>query len=367
MSIFDVLAGGIKNQDYLGSNPYYSAGANILQSAMPRAETNAQALAFPLLQGLIGGGLVGYGKNQATEAAYQDASNSPLLSALTTERPASAAFGPLTEEAAQQGAIQKALLENSGVKNIYGQAKAPEGFTPETGKQDLLMALVAKQTLAESEAKKQAIKDEIASKYGPDVLKYNKDLEAAKADEQIRVEQAKADEQRKTEGDTANELIPATVPKSLRAAAASELGPRAAREQVLGMADKIYDSADKYKRFSGMVPTAAVTNEFEINKAKLKLAAQKNMGTEPGPLVLKQLETALPDWDDTAEHKRLKREQLKDLLETSSKPTPILDRFAPSSRPKPSPGAAPATIPDIPMGMKLIRNKNTGETKLVPQ
>jgi len=343
-SIFDVLAGGVKNQDYLGSNPYYSAGANILQSAMPRAETNAQALAFPLLQGLIGGGLVGYGKNQATEAAYQDASNSPLLSALTTERPANAAFGPLTQEAQQQGSLQKALLENSGVSNIYGQAKAPEGFTPETGRQDLLMALVAKQTLAESEAKKQAIKDEIASKYGPDVLKYNKDLEAAKADEQIRVETAKAIAQREAEGDGGNDLIPSTVPKSLRKSAIEELPLQASKKQAFDAVDKMYGQAKDIKRIKGAIPATSESNELGGQMANMKFIAQRMIGTEPGPKVLADLEKVVVDWNDTDSQVEEKKAAAKRIFESINKPTPILDKFAP----KPSPGAAPAPTPTPP-------------------
>lgn len=79
-SIYDYLLGGMGDEaDYYAEDPWYRAGASILKSQMPAPETSAQAFLFPFLQGAVGGGLIGYGKDSANESAYSDYRKSPFL------------------------------------------------------------------------------------------------------------------------------------------------------------------------------------------------------------------------------------------------------------------------------------------------
>lgn len=106
-SLEQLLAGSYGGTDsYLKKSPWAQAGAQIMQIETPAPQTNAQAFSIPFIQGLLGGGLMGYGKKQATQQAFEDYSKNPLL------------------------------------KGTYASGEMPEGWSADTGRTDLLQGLV---------------------------------------------------------------------------------------------------------------------------------------------------------------------------------------------------------------------------------
>lgn len=102
-----LLAGSYgDSNDYLQRNPWAQAGAQIMQVQSQAPQTNAQAFSIPFIQGLLGGGLMGYGKKQATRQAYQDYAKNPML------------------------------------QGTYAADQMPEGWSADTGRADLLQGLV---------------------------------------------------------------------------------------------------------------------------------------------------------------------------------------------------------------------------------
>lgn len=123
-SLEQLLAGSYGGTDsYLKKSPWAQAGAQIMQIETPVAQTNAQAFSIPFIQGLLGGGLMGYGKKQATQQAYQDYAKNPLL------------------------------------KGTY-TSEIPEGWSADTGRADLLQGLVRAE--AEKKAEEQRLKQAAA-------------------------------------------------------------------------------------------------------------------------------------------------------------------------------------------------------------
>ncbi len=73
VSLYNALAGGLDDQKiYDAQDPIYSSGAALLNSPLPVARTNTEALLGPLIQGLVGGTMAGYGQESAKQAAYND-------------------------------------------------------------------------------------------------------------------------------------------------------------------------------------------------------------------------------------------------------------------------------------------------------
>lgn len=124
-SLEQLLAGSYGGTDsYLKKSPWAQAGAQIMQIETPVAQTNAQAFSIPFIQGLLGGGLMGYGKKQATQQAFEDYSKNPLL------------------------------------KGTYASGEMPEGWSADTGRTDLLQGLVRAE--AEKKAEEQRLKQAAA-------------------------------------------------------------------------------------------------------------------------------------------------------------------------------------------------------------
>lgn len=142
-TIEELLAGQVPTEnDLLADNPWYMAGRQIQGIQAPQPQNNTQALLLPMLQGLAGGGLMGYGKGQAYEAGYDQYRNNPLLKAMVSSQPEGADLATIP----------------------YASETMPEGWTPKIGKTDLLQALSAKQIADEAAAKKADIQNQIEAK-----------------------------------------------------------------------------------------------------------------------------------------------------------------------------------------------------------
>lgn len=128
----DLLAGNIgTDQQYQAQDPFFLAGMNIAKTPLAAPQDNTQALLLPALQGLLSGGLIGYGKDQARQAQYKDYSASPLMQALSSSQN----IGPV----ADAGTYANELTHS------YGQETAPAGWTGKIGQSDLITALQQKE------------------------------------------------------------------------------------------------------------------------------------------------------------------------------------------------------------------------------
>ena len=54
-------------QALLARDPFFTGGLTVLKQPQPNYQTNAQAILGPLLQGLAGGAMMGYGKEQVRD------------------------------------------------------------------------------------------------------------------------------------------------------------------------------------------------------------------------------------------------------------------------------------------------------------
>jgi hypothetical protein len=132
-SVLDYLAQAAPSQeDYLASNPLFSAGRGISQIQL-QPTTNSEAIWQPLLQGLLAGGLGGFGQRQARDSQFQDTKASPFI--------------------ASQLKDPAALEVNPSLK-AYLSESAPESWSPRQAKTDMLSALLTQQNMQDQQAKK---------------------------------------------------------------------------------------------------------------------------------------------------------------------------------------------------------------------
>lgn len=155
-ALYQLLAGGgslANEQDYYNQNPYFQAGASLAKTPMPVARTNAEALILPTLQGLLTGGLLGYGRRDATQEAYSDYRQNPLLRDYTQV----GNVGPV----ASGDEYAKLITGDQAGTMPYSGMDMPEGWTQKQGKADLIQAALLDQVKKEEAQKKQSIQDQL--------------------------------------------------------------------------------------------------------------------------------------------------------------------------------------------------------------
>jgi hypothetical protein len=129
MDLFELLANGGDNEaTYRAQNPWYQAGGAVFQQQLPAPRSSTEAFLGPILQGLAGGTMLGYGRRQADQAAYEDYRNNPLFEALKGSEDPGA----------------QTLLRS------YQGEEAPEGWTARQGKRDTILAAL-RQSIAQEE------------------------------------------------------------------------------------------------------------------------------------------------------------------------------------------------------------------------
>lgn len=127
VDLYSILAGeGQTDNEYRAEDPFFQSGVNVFRQGLPAPTSNAEAIFGPLAQGLIGGALMGYGRDRANQAAYSDYRSSPLLAAL---RPEASMIGPVADGELYADALSIPYLSE----------KAPEGWTAKQGRQDLIL------------------------------------------------------------------------------------------------------------------------------------------------------------------------------------------------------------------------------------
>lgn len=144
-TIVDYLAGGFGDtESYEAKDPFVQA-ARAFGSYQYKPQTSSEAVWMPALQGLLSGGLYGYGKAQARETAYDIARVNPLMQQYSQQvKDKDASFiGPQTEE----GKLASLLADYSG-------ENAPEGWTADKVKPQMIQALLTQQTAEEEKVRK---------------------------------------------------------------------------------------------------------------------------------------------------------------------------------------------------------------------
>lgn len=148
--LYELLAGSLGGEeDYLADNPFYTSGVGIAKMGMPQPRNNTEAILGPALQGLLAGTLLGYGKEGARQAGYQDYKASPFL-----QSPYNASqIGPVAS-----GNSFANMLANSS----YSADNAPPGWTAKQGKRDLLLSALNFKKAQDEEAEKAKIRADLA-------------------------------------------------------------------------------------------------------------------------------------------------------------------------------------------------------------
>lgn len=299
MDLFGALSSGLGDEAfYLQRDPYFMAGRSIASMPVPQAQNDAQAVIGPILMGLMGGGLMGYGRNNANQAAFADYRQSPLLAAMSDQygaRPAGAAFGPLTEgDAAAADAM-------------------PEGWTVRQGRQDLMLAAMQQQIAMEEAAKKR----ELLAQFSPEVL----------AGAQLKAE---AEARGKAAGEGGGMGIPTNLQRPL-------LDEQASKDKLNRAFEFIDEQYEKATKVSGGqawlggiteragVPTRAKQELDRIAESSV-LQLDGILGRETNSDVRKRLIDQFgPKWYDSDDTKRQKGQDLKAALAALAAGTPLSD------------------------------------------
>jgi hypothetical protein len=337
VDLYSQLAGLASEEEYLKRSPFYMGGASLAQSQMPIARSSTEAFLLPLLQGLGSGTLMGLGRSSAADEMYLDARNSPFSSTspsfATAERP-----------------------EDMTAKQIQAQA--------------LLTALSAQN--AQEEKLKQM--DQLALDKRA-LLPYSQIAVDAAGMKELNKATVKADLQAKQfQGaglDPVMSDLLAKTPPALRPKVLEE--QKVAEDLTLGvnLIDTAYDNVSKLDSTLSMTPFTGSKTAFEAARAAIKSSLQANWKGVMSDQDTLSIEPLLPDPLDRIDQLKSKKAMMVELLKANAKPTPVLRSIMSGGVGTPTPSVAEevatGATSEIPAGMKLQRNKITGETRLVPQ
>lgn len=295
-SIWDILSSDAQDQTYYDQrDPFYRAGASVLNTPMPAARTNSEAFLLPLLQGLAGGAMISYGKDQAQQTAYDAYRGSPLLAALQPKN-----IGPIADGAAYGAALELP----------YASPDAPEGWTAKQGKTDTLLAALTRQSEDEKAQKRAELQAQFDFNFSPAMIK-------AEAEKAGAIEAAKQG---------AGGMIPG-VPAKFQGDAVKEKTAQEGLTQSLDFIDSKFDRAKKINGLGGAtlgIPTAA-KNELEGLGDSVILQLDKALGREINSDTRERVLKLAPKWYDSDGVIEEKKAALKELVSSITAPTPILD------------------------------------------
>lgn len=309
-SIYDLLAGNVGgNAEYYSADPYYIAGRGIL-GLQAKPTNSTEAFLGPILQGLAGGGLMGYGQSSAADQAFLDAKNSisiaPLLQAeqsFTGPRPEGYEADPLIAK--------------------YLGAEAPEGFTPNIAKADQLRALLQgsiSQDIKLKELENQAELQKALLPYSQ--MAINADI-AKNSGKEVREEVKTASQVEKSLNFIDEKFSEA---KGLAGAE----GGASAVTNILG------------------VPTTK-GNQLKGIGDSIILQLDAALGRELNSDVRNRILSLAPKFYDTDAELERKSEAMKQVVKSLSKATPSLDAMGVTGEAKP---------PTPPPGYELTGNKD---------
>ena len=361
MDLAAYLAGGNNlEQMYQAQDPFMQAARGIAQVQYSAPRSNAEAFLLPFLQNSIAGGFSGYGKSNAKQTAYGDISS--MLGGM--------GYQP------ENNVLRSALEGAEGpVQPMYGQELAPEGWSTKIGMQDLLLANSAQQAQLEAAAKKQEIIDKFTVESSQPYLDMIQGQEQSKARGKLLGETPDF-----VSGSVNPVLanIQSKVPKDLQNTAIKEKGTIDKLETGFKRIDELMTLGEDAAKDPSTLLPSSLSIPFVGKIADLPSSEAKKvldtvsagitsvaLSVWKGPLDEKDakriLDPYIPTLRDTEKTLAQKREGLKNLLLQNAESTPTLEGYNIAKRP--SVGSQQA----VPAGMKLQRNKVTGETRLVPQ
>lgn len=284
---------------YLNRDPFFMAGNAIQRAPQYAPQNDTEAIVAPILQGLLSGGLMAYGRNNALNTAYDTYSSSPLLKML-------------------QG---------------YGAEERPDNWNPQVGQSDLMMALIGQEAQKDSELKKQSARDDLTKMLMGQGMMLSPEggvttipgfAEAAK------------------EISLAKDGSIDGVPKSLQGDFIKEQQGLAQSTKDFKTVNDLFDKAKDLPRTKGAFDPGVIPGlswvlpknlksqtaaELDGINSTLQLLVQKKLGAEPSDKVRARLDALMPDWNDTDKEVESKRTGYKDLLSTLGAATPITNQF----------------------------------------
>lgn len=323
MDITSLLAGTIPSeQQYYAEDPFYGAGQNIL-GFQARPTNDWEALLGPVIQGLAGGALTGYGKRRAGQAAFDDARQSSLIAPYLQE----AQFVGPRPEGEEVAALPESLA-------MYLQEEAPEGFTPQKARESILTTLLQQQQAQEVALEQSKQKTQLANELLKDGMIITQDGQiqkvpmitetriANKADEAGAIERAKLEAQGTTGSFKKEDLT-------------KEKTALANRDQSLAFIDESIQIAKK-QNDKGKGVTGAITQLFGVPNAEKQTLdsigeamvgqVDKVLGREVNSDARKRLIDQFgPKWYDSDEDIQRKGQAFKDYIKSLTPATPGLE------------------------------------------
>lgn len=319
-SIFDFLSGGLGGEDdYLARDPFYGAARSV-GSWNLQPQTDSEAIWGGAVQGLLGGLLSGYGRQNARETAYQDYSsrlNSPLF---------------------QSSGLQEMLSGD------YSTPTMPENWSPKVGQSDLMLAAIMGQSQQDAAAKRA----DLLAKYSPEVIAGEAAITEAKARAQLAAEGG------------------GITSKDLKASAIKEQQTIAQKEQSLAFIDREFERA---KDLTGISATFHANNPFiattkgeslEALRQGLITQVDRALGREVNDKIKAQLLSFTPSPTDTEATVENKKEAFKNYLSSLFEATPVLE----SAGLVPDETVSPAPPPGYELTGKRDANGNFGIRKI---
>jgi hypothetical protein len=337
--ILSALSGNLGDQDYYQSqDPFYMSGRGMAQMQLPQATSNAQAIFGPALQGLLSGTLMGYGKQQATQQAYDAYRDNPFVRALAASKPenASGFVGPLSPDQ---------------LKGSYSSELAPEGWDAKQGKSDLMLGALAYEKAQKQQEAKEQIKLEIAKKLAGEGLLLGEDSEVSSlpgfADAKANIVGAETAARKRAEIEAEGgrtSTIPGLegIPKQLESEAIKEKGTLASKKQALQFIEDKFKDAEKLVGLkAGLssvgVPFTDISVPSKEGEALIGLAdsvitqIDKAVGREINSDVRKRMLNLAPKWNDSKKTVQDKSKELQKLVASLYDTTPTLDTYKPST------------------------------------
>ena len=301
MDLFELLANGGDNEaTYRAQNPWYQAGGAVFQQPLPAPRSSTEAFLGPILQGLAGGTMLGYGRRQADQAAYEDYRNNPLFEALKGS-------------------------EDPGAQTLmrsYQGEEAPEGWTARQGKRDTILAalrqsIAQEERMADIEGGNQ-LERLLAGKgvmigSGGQIVPIP-GLAEAEANAAGLVEDAKR----------GNDPVPG-VPKGAQTAALGEQKAIADKDLAKEFANAQFEQAKEINSFKASISGTTAANEMEGISNSLATQVQRFLGREMSAVERSNFLKLLPDWNDTKSQIQKKQERFNDMLDAFGGATPVLD------------------------------------------
>jgi len=349
----------------------YLTGARSVASWQMQPQTSAEAIWGPAVQGLLAGFLAGQGKKNVNETAFNKIASSNLIKALNPL--GVGVSGPLTEAQSLAGV---------DIARQYGGAM-PEGWTAESGISDLMLQL------AQKEAQDQQAQDR---------FKAQEDLKKSLMIEGVKTEQIPLQDALKVSGLETSPLMEV----------AKNPDNQVVPKKIKDLEDLNYKrivELPSYKQLSDIEPNFKTLLSLKDNKEAAAAPAMitsfnrildPNSTTREGEYktinnnVQGILDQIQGDWrkamlGETSLSKEAREALVKIAAEKynefgikyqneKAKILKVIEDQGGDRKRIPVPDfelynllPTPAIDPSIPAGMKMVRNPQTGETKIVPK